>query len=67
MTLQLLLDSADPSEWEAWLPTGLFAGITTNPTLLRRAQQPCQLDHLKSLAGAAERLGCLELHLQAWG
>ena len=67
MTLQLLLDSADPSKWEAWLPTGLFSGITTNPTLLRRAQQPCQLDHLKSLAAAAERLGCLELHLQAWG
>tara|TARA_B100001964_G_scaffold64000_1_gene72877 strand:- start:275 stop:601 length:327 start_codon:yes stop_codon:yes gene_type:complete len=53
--------------WQRWFPTGIFAGITTNPTLLRRADQPCQLDHLKRLALKAEQLGCRELHLQAWG
>jgi len=67
LTLQLLLDSADPMAWQRWFPTGIFAGITTNPTLLRRADQPCQLDHLKRLALKAEQLGCRELHLQAWG
>ena len=43
MALHLLLDSADPSAWEQWLPTGLFGGVTTNPTLLKRAGQPCTL------------------------
>ena len=46
MALRLLLDCADPLEWERWLPSGLFQGVTTNPTLLRRAGQPCNLDHL---------------------
>ena len=41
MTLQLLLDTADPAAWRMWLPSGLFRGVTTNPTLLRRAGQPC--------------------------
>ena len=65
--LQLLLDSANPKDWEEWLPTGLFSGITTNPTLLRQARQPCTINHFKSLASFAEQLGCKELHLQAWG
>lgn len=38
----LYLDSADRSELEPLLTTGLFAGVTTNPTILHRA----------SLAGA---------------
>jgi transaldolase len=40
MPLQLLLDSADPAQWHRWLPSGLFRGVTTNPTLLRRVGQP---------------------------
>ena len=67
MALRLLLDSADPLEWERWLPSGLFQGITTNPTMLRRASQPCSLDHLASLSRRAAALGCRELHLQTWG
>jgi transaldolase len=67
MALRLLLDSADPLEWERWLPSGLFQGVTTNPTLLRRAGQPCNLDHLGWLAQRAAALGCRELHLQTWG
>jgi transaldolase len=67
MGLRLLLDSADPASWAAWLPSGLFRGVTTNPTLLRRAAQPCQLDHLKLLTAQALDLGAQELHLQAWG
>ncbi|MFL0789714.1 MAG: transaldolase family protein [Prochlorococcus sp.] len=67
MGLQLLLDSADPKVWEEWIPSGLFTGITTNPTLLRRAGYPCRLDALASLAAAAEQLGVQMLHLQSWG
>ncbi|MFM7734292.1 MAG: transaldolase family protein [Cyanobium sp.] len=67
MTLRLFLDSADPAAWSQWLPVGLFYGITTNPTLLSRARQPCRLEHLAGLSRQALQLGCRELHLQAWG
>ncbi len=67
MALRLLLDSADPAAWDLWLPTGLFQGVTTNPTLLRRAAQPCHLSHLERLCGRAAALGCREIHLQTWG
>ena len=67
MALRLLLDSADPSAWAEWLPTGLFRGVTTNPTLLRRAAQACTLEHLAQLTARAMELGVQELHLQAWG
>jgi transaldolase len=67
MALRLLLDSADPQAWAQWLPTGLFHGITTNPTLLRRAAQPCTLEALEALTAQALEHGLRELHLQAWG
>jgi transaldolase len=67
MALRLLLDSADPSAWAEWLPSGLFRGVTTNPTLLRRAAQPCNLEHLAGLTARALEMGVQELHLQAWG
>ncbi len=67
LALRLLLDCADPLEWERWLPSGLFQGVTTNPTLLRRAGQPCTLDHLAPLSARAAALGCREIHLQTWG
>lgn len=67
MALRLFLDSADPRAWAEWLPTGLFHGVTTNPTLLRRAQIPCRLESLAALSRQALDLGCRELHLQAWG
>ena len=67
MALRLLLDSADPAAWAEWLPSGLFRGVTTNPTLLRRAGQPCTLEHLALLTARAIDYGVQELHLQAWG
>jgi len=67
MNLRLFLDSADPQAWRAWLPSGLFRGITTNPTLLKRAGQPCDLASLRALSQEALALGVRELHLQAWG
>ncbi len=67
MALRLLLDSAAAHDWQAWLPGGLFRGVTTNPTLLRRAGVPCRTEALADLCRRARDLGCLELHLQAWG
>ena len=67
MTLRLLLDSADPAAWADWLPSGLFHGVTTNPTLLLRAARPCRLDELARLTREALDRGMQEIHLQAWG
>jgi transaldolase len=67
MTLRLLLDTADPLAWAEWLPTGLFQGVTTNPTLLLRAGRPCTLAELARLTDAALDQGMGEVHLQAWG
>lgn len=67
MALRLFLDSADPEAWQQWLATGLFHGVTTNPTLLRRANQPCSLRGLAELSRMALAHGIAELHLQAWG
>ena len=67
MTLQLLLDTAEERAWRQWLPTGLFRGVTTNPTLLRRAGRPCTIEGLEVLARRALSLGAQELHLQTWG
>jgi len=67
MALRLLLDSADPAAWAEWLSSGLFRGVTTNPTLLRRAGQTCDLSNLAVLTRQALDHGVQELHLQAWG
>lgn len=67
MPLRLLIDSADSNAWEELWPLGLFQGITTNPSLLKRAGIPCTLKALGALAKEALCLGSQELHLQAWG
>lgn len=67
MSLRLLLDSANPEDWQHWWQTGLFTGITTNPTLLRRAKRACNFQSLNELSATALELGVNELHLQAWG
>jgi transaldolase len=65
--MRLYLDSADQTQWQAWLPVGLFAGMTTNPTLLERARVICSIEQLQTLAHRSFDLGVKELHLQAWG
>ncbi|MBD3222905.1 transaldolase [bacterium] len=64
---RLFLDSADPADWEQWLPLGVFHGVTTNPLLLDRAGQDCTLANLARLGGRAFDLGAREIHLQVWG
>ncbi len=65
--VRLFLDSADPDQWKAWLPLGVFHGVTTNPLLLQRAGQACTPDNLARLGDRAFALGAREIHLQAWG
>lgn len=65
--LRLFLDTADMSEWQTWLPTGLFYGVTTNPLLLDKAQMTCSVKSLQALAEGALQLGAKEVQLQTWG
>ena len=67
MSLSLLLDDANPANWNQWFHSGIFHGITTNPTLLRHADQKCTLENLKCLVEEAKDIGCKEFHIQAWG
>lgn len=65
--LRLFLDSADIRQWDNWLSSGLFYGITTNPLLLQKAHVPCRLPDLEILAGQALAQGIQEVQLQTWG
>lgn len=65
--LRLFLDTADRTQWQTWLATGIFYGVTTNPLLLERSQIPCTLEHLQALAHQAFQLGAQEVQLQTWG
>ena len=51
--LRLFLDSADPDQWERWLPLGVFHGVTTNPFLLERVGQRCTPANLAALGDRA--------------
>lgn len=65
--IRLYLDSAHRSDWDEWLATGLFYGVTTNPTILAAAGIPCRVDALSDLVHATLEHGIHEVHLQTWG
>ncbi|HAG80017.1 MAG TPA: transaldolase [Cyanobacteria bacterium UBA12227] len=65
--IRLFLDTADITQWQHWLPTGLFYGVTTNPLLLERAKVVCSVESLADLARQAFDLGAKEVQLQTWG
>ena len=65
--LRLYIDSSDRADWEHFLPTGLFYGVTTNPKLLYQAGIPYTVQNLAGLAQDAFSLGAQEIHLQVWG
>jgi transaldolase len=65
--LRLYIDSSDRADWEHFLPSGLFYGVTTNPKLLYQAGIPCTVNNLAGLAETAFALGAQEIHLQVWG
>ena len=55
--MRLFIDSALADDWQAWLPSGLLYGVTTNPTLLKRAGLACELSVLSHLTAQALALG----------
>jgi transaldolase len=52
--------------WEELLPTGIFHGVTTNPTLLERAGEACTVENLHKMAKVALEYTD-EFMCQAWG
>ena len=69
-TNRLFLDTAREEDWDDWLPTGIFYGITTNPVLLERADIPCTVASVQQLATRAfssSDYRCEEFMCQTWG
>jgi len=64
---RLFLDSADRAAWDEWLPTGLFHGITTNPTILANAGVANTLAELSRLSHIAFEADVAEFQAQTWG
>jgi TalC/MipB family fructose-6-phosphate aldolase len=63
--VHLYLDTADRDVAEPLLATGLFAGLTTNPTILQRASRGvADIPDIYRWAAAA---GAREVFFQAWG
>ena len=65
--IRLFLDSANRADWGEWLSSGLFYGVTTNPTLLEAAGVACAIDALERLIHAALEHAIHEVHVQTWG
>jgi transaldolase len=63
--VQLYLDTADRSAAEDLLATGLFAGVTTNPTILQRAG--VGVAAIPQIYRWATTAGAREVFFQAWG
>ncbi|WP_062013478.1 transaldolase family protein [Aureimonas sp. AU4] len=65
--LRLFLDTADRAAYARWLPTGLFHGVTTNPTILERSGLRSALPVLADLVETVLRYPVHEVQAQAWG
>jgi TalC/MipB family fructose-6-phosphate aldolase len=63
--VRLYLDTADRSAAEDLLRTGLFAGLTTNPTILQRSGLGAA--HAPEIHEWAVAAGAREVFFQAWG
>lgn len=65
--IRLYLDSAKRHEWDDWLATGLFYGVTTNPLNIAAAGVACRISSLTDLVHVALEHGIHEVHIQTWG
>ena len=63
--MRLYLDTADRDAAESLLATGLFAGVTTNPTILQRASKG--VADVRDIYRWAIDAGAREVFFQAWG
>lgn len=64
---RFFLDTANVEEYKRLLPLGLFHGVTTNPTILQRANVPCTVDAIHEIAKVSFLLGAEEFMAQTWG
>ena len=67
MGINLFFDNGSPDQWEEAHKLGIFEGITTNPSILKEANQSNELNNIKKLVKAAEAIGFREIHIQTWG
>lgn len=66
--MRLFLDTADEEEWEKLLSMGIFYGVTTNPLILSRSNQPCTIENSRRLMKKALSYpGVERFFVQAWG
>ena len=63
--MHLYLDTADRAAAEPLLATGLFAGLTTNPTILQRASRG--VADIEDIHGWARAAGAKEIFFQEIG
>ena len=65
--VRLFLDTADRTAWDRWLPTGLFHGVTTNPTILDRAGLTSTIPALTKVVQELLTYPIHEVQAQCWG
>jgi transaldolase len=65
--LRLFLDTADREAWARWLPTGIFHGVTTNPTILNRSNLRSAIPVLTDLVRDVLSYPVAEVQAQCWG
>ncbi|NVN03490.1 MULTISPECIES: transaldolase family protein [Asaia] len=65
--VRLFLDTADRAALARWLPTGLFHGVTTNPTILDRAGLRSSFDDIAPLMQEILTYPVQEVQAQCWG
>ncbi|WP_284946913.1 transaldolase family protein [Acidisoma cladoniae] len=65
--LRLFLDTADRAAWARWLPTGLFHGVTTNPTILQRSGLRSTVPVLMDVVREVLTYPVHEVQAQCWG
>lgn len=65
--LRLFLDTADRPALARWLPSGIFHGVTTNPTILDRSGLRSTIDDIAPLIREILGYGVAEVQAQCWG
>ena len=65
--LRLYLDTANSGDWEDFMPTGAFYGITTNPLLTKKLGLNYGEIAWEEMVSKAAELGAKEFHVQIYG
>lgn len=66
--IRFFLDTADEKEWDRLLSLGIFYGVTSNPAIMQRCNQPCTIENITRMAKKALKYPNMHTILfQAWG